>query len=196
MTASTASAKSHRSADTKETKFSDRSCNDRPIPPSTRIIDPVSRKVHVRFLAAAGRKVSGPQMFRKHGKYTRPFKGRFSKRHFRVRILHAQPASPVSNASHENVAQLARRLWLRGRQLSRPQFNCGGTLSEITAIANKMRQGRPSASASGNQLGDAGSSLMIWRAVVKTPSRCGCYRTRRPSFSRARILGVAWLALM
>ena len=93
MTASTASAKSHRSADTTE-KFSDRSCNDRPIPPSTRIIDPVSRKVHVRFLAAAGRKVFGPQMFRKHGKYTRPLC--FSKRHFRVRILHAQPASPVS----------------------------------------------------------------------------------------------------
>jgi hypothetical protein len=113
-----------------------------------------------------------------------------------VRIPPPQPASPVSNASHENVAQMARRLWLRGRQLRRPQFNCGGTLSEITAIANKMRQGRPSASASGNQLGDAGSSLMIWRAVVKTPSRCGCYRTRRPSFSRARILGVAWLALM
>jgi len=41
--------------------------------------------------------------------------------------------------------------------------------ARITAIANKMRQGRSSASSSGNQLRNAGSSLMIWRGVVKTP---------------------------
>ncbi len=31
-------------------------------------------------------------------------------------------------------------------------FDCGEALSEITAITNKMRQGRSSASSSGNQL--------------------------------------------
>jgi hypothetical protein len=52
---------------------------------------------------------------------------------------------------------------------TRAQFDCGEALSEITAIANKMRQGRSNASSSGNQLRNAGSSLMIWRGVVKTP---------------------------
>jgi hypothetical protein len=68
-------------------------------------------------------------------------------------------------------------------------------LSEITAIANKMRQGRSSASASGNQLLDAGSSLMIWRSVVKTPVKARMLSDTEAIILASAILGVAWLAL-
>ena len=105
MTASTASAKSHRSADTTETKFSDRSCNDRPIPPSTRIIDPVSRKVHVRFLAAAGRKVSGPPMFRKHGKIHPSFQRAF----FNTTFPGSNPTCPATQWVNAQTARSDRR---------------------------------------------------------------------------------------
>jgi hypothetical protein len=75
---------------------------------------------------------------------------------------------------------------------TRAQFDCGGALSEITAIANKMRQGRSNASASGNQLNDAGSSLMIWRGVVEARM----LSDTEAIFLASAILGVAWLALM
>jgi hypothetical protein len=68
-------------------------------------------------------------------------------------------------------------------------------LSEITAIANKMRQGRSSASASGNQLLDGGSSLMIWRSVVKTPVKARMLSDTEAIILASAILGVAWLAL-
>ena len=78
---------------------------------------------------------------------------------------------------------------------TRAQFDCGGALSEITAIANKMRQGRSSASASGNQLLDGGSSLMIWRSVVKTPVKARMLSDTEAIILASAILGVAWLAL-
>ena len=79
---------------------------------------------------------------------------------------------------------------------TRAQFDCGEALSEITAIANKMRQGRSSASSSGNQLRDAGSSLMIWRGVVKTPVKVRMLSDTEAIILASAILGVAWLALM
>lgn len=76
------------------------------------------------------------------------------------------------------------------------QFDCGEALSEITAIANKMRQGRSNASSSGNQLRNAGSSLMIWRGVVKTPVEARMLSDTEAIVLASAILGVAWLALM
>ena len=79
---------------------------------------------------------------------------------------------------------------------TRAQSDCGEALSEITAIANKMRQGRSNASSSGNQLRDAGSSLMIWRGVVKTPVEARMLSDTEAIVLASAILGVAWLALM
>ena len=79
---------------------------------------------------------------------------------------------------------------------TRAQFDCGEALSEITAIANKMRQGRSNASSSGNQVGNAGSSLMIWRGVVKTPVEARMLSDTEAIVLASAILGVAWLALM
>jgi hypothetical protein len=64
-----------------------------------RILSPrswYSGRVHFTILAARTRKVSGPQMFRKEGDFGRRFKGHFSECHLQVRVLHAQPVSPVS----------------------------------------------------------------------------------------------------
>jgi hypothetical protein len=71
-----------------------------------------------------------------------------------------------------------------------------GASSEITAISNKMRQGRSNASASGNQISDAGSSLMIWRGVVKTRVKAWMLSDTEAMILASAILGVAWLALM
>ena len=79
---------------------------------------------------------------------------------------------------------------------TRAQFDCGEALSEITAIANKMRQGRSSASSSCNQLRNAGSSLMIWRGVVKTSVEARMLSDTEAIVLASAILGVALLALM
>jgi hypothetical protein len=86
----------------------------------------------------------------------------------------------------------------RGRQLRRPQFDCGGASSEITAIANKMRQGRSNASASGNQLSDAGSTQLVWRGVVvkTTLVEARMFSDTEAIILASAILGVALLALM
>ena len=85
----------------------------------------------------------------------------------------------------------------RGRQLRRPQFDCGGASSEITVIANKMRQGRSNASASGNQLSDAGSTQLVWRGVVvKTLVEARMFSDTEAIILASAILGVALLALM
>ena len=80
---------------------------------------------------------------------------------------------------------------------TRAQFDCGEALSEITAIANKMRQGRSNASSSGNQLRNAGSTQLVWRGVVvKTLVEARMFSDTEAIILASAILGVALLALM